>query len=132
MNNKFPHKFRPVLRYRVRDKKVARKVLDQKLWHQSGVVYARVYRNKVVYIGSTDRRLSRRIGAHLNYLAGSKRKDVARYRNWAEGKRITLLAFKPAPVKLFGVELYMHRAIEAALIKKFARPGEPDWFGARA
>ena len=72
------------------------KILDQKLWQQSGVVYARKYRNKIVYIGSTDRRLSLRIGAHLSLISTSMHATAPRYRKWAEGKRITILAYKPA------------------------------------
>jgi hypothetical protein len=56
------------------------KILDQTLWQKSGVVYARTYRNKVVYIGSTDGRLSRRIGAHLNGISTSMHATAPRYR----------------------------------------------------
>ena len=125
----FPRSFRPVCQYVMRNKKPQHiKILNQKLWQQSGVVYARTYRKKVVYIGVTDGRLSRRLGAHLNGISTSMRATAPRYRKWAEGKRITILAYKPPPVKLLGQKMDMHRAIEAALIAKFERPGEPDWF----
>jgi hypothetical protein len=75
---RFPRKFRPVCQYVIRDKKPQDiKILDQTLWQKSGVVYARTYRNKVVYIGSTDGRLSRRMGTHLN-------RPAPKYRDWAE------------------------------------------------
>jgi hypothetical protein len=123
----FPRKFRPVCQYVMRDKKLQDfKVLDEKLWQQSGVVYARTYRNKVVYIGSTNRTLSKRIDQHRRLASHSRL--VERYRKWAEGKKIIILAYKPAPIKLLGLETSVHRGIETALISKFGRPGEPDWF----
>jgi hypothetical protein len=39
--------------------------LDESLWEQRDVVYARAYRNKVVYIGMTDGYLKKRIRYHL-------------------------------------------------------------------
>ena len=75
---------------------------------------ARTYRNKVVYIGSTDRALSERIRQHLRLASHSRL--VARYRKWAEGKKIIILAYKPTPVKLLGLETSVRRGIETALI----------------
>lgn len=116
----------------MRDKKPQRvKVLYRKLWQQSGVVYARTYQNKVVYIGVTDGVLSKRINRHLRGIPRSMAGTAPRYRKRAEGKQITILSYKPPPVKLLGLKMQMHRAIEAALIKKFGRPGKEDWFVAR-
>ena len=129
----FPQEFRPVCQYVMRDHKPQDiKILDEQLWRQLGVVYARVYHDKVVYIGVTDGRLSRRIGAHLRGISSSLHGTAPRYRKWAEGKQITIVAYKPAPVDILGRKIQVHRAIEAALIGEFQRPGEADWFVARA
>ena len=124
----FPRKFRPVCQYVIRNKKPQGiKIFDRKLWQQSGVVYARKYKKKVVYIGVTDGRLSRRIGRHLRLISTSMHATAPRYRKWAEGKRITILAYKIRPVKLLRRQVDVHRAIEAALIKEFKRPKAKDW-----
>jgi hypothetical protein len=124
-----PKTFRPVYRYVMKNHRPQEeKLLDEKLWHQSGVVYARIYRGKIVYIGVTDKVLSGRIGAHLRGIGKSKQKGAKRYRKWAEGKRITIFAYTPAPVKLLDREIKIHRAVEAALIEEFRRPHAKDWF----
>ena len=130
---KFPEEFRPVCRYDMRDKKPQNiEVLDIDLWQQSGVVYARVYDGKVVYIGMTDGRLSTRLNAHLRGISTSTIGTAPRYREWAEGKQITIVAYSPPPIEILGRTIQVHRAIEAALIKEFRRPGEKDWFVDRA
>jgi hypothetical protein len=55
-----------------------------------------------------------------------------RYRAWAEGKQITIVAYSPPPVEILGRKIPVHRAIEAALIAEFRRPEDPDWFVERA
>jgi hypothetical protein len=129
----FPEEFRPVCQYVMRDQRPQDvKILDEDLWQKWGVVYARVYCEKVVYIGVTDGQLSRRIGAHLNGIAGSMRGTAPRYRAWAEGKQITIVAYNPPAVEILGRKIQVHRAIEAALIGEFRRPEEHDWFVERA
>ena len=128
----FPAEFRPVYRYLMRQfKRQDCEILDEELWRQSGVVYARVHQRKVVYIGSTDGSLSNRIARHIRGIATSMHGTAPRYRKWAEGKQITIAAYKPPPVKLLNRQMEVHRAIEAALIEEFQRVGEPDWFVAR-
>lgn len=69
-----PAEFRPVCRYVMRAHRPQDfEILDEQLWNQSGVVYARVYQNKVVYIGATDGPASRRLTAHVNGIAASMR-----------------------------------------------------------
>ncbi len=106
------------------------RVLDPELWEQSGVVYARTYRGKVVYIGSTDGRLCRRINRHVNSIDTSMRATAPRYREWAKKnhKHIIIKAYRPPPATRLGRHIAMHRAIEAALINEFKRPGAKDWF----
>jgi hypothetical protein len=67
-------------------------LLGSDLWSERGVVYARVYQDEPVYIGSTDRRLSRRIQAHLRGISRSEQPTPVKYRQWAEGKGITIVA----------------------------------------
>ena len=81
----------------------------------------------------TDRRLSRRIQAHLRGISKSEQSTPVKYRQWAEGKRITIVAYKPPPVELLGRVIPIHRAVEAALIEEI-RPKPIDsrpWFVAR-
>jgi|SRR5262249_9560982 len=67
----FPEEFRPVCRYVMRDHRPQEfKVLDEQLWEHSGAVYARLYGNKVIYIGSTDGRLCKRSGVSMWLSAG--------------------------------------------------------------
>jgi hypothetical protein len=126
----FPQEFGAVCRYVMRDGQAQElTILDPELWRQSGVVYARLYADRIVYIGSTDRSVCQRIREHVRLVSSSPRN--ARYREWAEGKPIEILAYKPPPVLLLGREVNVHRAIEADLIASFGRPGEPDWFVSR-
>jgi hypothetical protein len=108
--------------------------LDSYLWNEDCVVYARVYADEPVYIGSTDRLLSKRITEHLRYISSNPDPTPTKYREWAEGKRITIVAYKPEPVKRLGREIPIHRSVEAALIKEFKpKPkGSRPWFVARA
>jgi hypothetical protein len=107
--------------------------LDHELWNEEGVVYARLFEDEPVYIGSTDRILSRRIRAHLRGIATTQQLTPVHYRNWAEGKLIIIVACKPPPVELLGRVILVHRAAEAALIKEF-RPtpiNSKPWFVVR-
>ena len=106
-------------------------VLDEEIWNCSGVVYARTHEAKIVYIGSTDGPLCERLRSHLRLIHEYDRGKAAQYREWAEGKHITIFAHHPCTVKLLGRQIPVHRAIEAALIKEFRRPRESDWFVAR-
>lgn len=125
----FPQEFRPVYAYVMKDRVPQHgKILDAELWKSRGVVYARQYRDKIVYIGCTDDLLSTRTSAHLRLIPTSMRATAPRYREWAEGKHIVIVAYQPPPVKLLGRQVRVHRAIEAALIEEFGRPGAIDWF----
>src|SRR5437868_9979380 len=124
MTSVFPEEFRPAGRYVIRNGKPEYKPLDSELLNLAGVVYARMCDGKIVYIGSTDRLLSKRIGEHLRIIAS---KRGTRYREWAEGRKITIIAYRPKPVHILGHEIQVHRGVEAALIRAFGRPGELDW-----
>ncbi len=78
-----------------------------------------MYQGKPAYIGSTDKVLRDRILTHLGHIHEYK---AAEYRRWAEGKRITVAAFKPKPVTLLGRKCQVHHAIEVALIDEFKPP----------
>jgi hypothetical protein len=127
----FPEEFRPVCRYVVTEGQPLLEILDDELWRASGVVYARKYGDKILYIGSTDGPLGKRIRSHLGAIRNPRHGLAAPYREWAEGKQITILAYCPEPVFLLGHEIKVHRAIEAHLIGIFGRPKEPDWFVTR-
>jgi hypothetical protein len=125
-----PSEFRPVCQYVMRDGKPQDvKILDESLWHQAGVVYARAHEGEVVFIGCTDGTLRGRITRHLNYISTSALGRAARYREWAEGKLITILAYRPPPVSILGFQVEVHRALEAHMIKAFKR--EKNWLVAR-
>jgi len=125
----FPQEFCPVCHYVVKDGKPSQiEILDQTLWQQPGAVYARIVDGVVVYISATDGRLSRRLEAHLRNLPTSMIGRAEQFRRWAEGKTITVVAFCPAPVRLLGREIKIHRAVEAALIAEFQRRDADDWF----
>lgn len=131
---RLPEHFRPVCRYTMRDGRPQdEEHIDSELWNERGVVYARIFEEEPVYIGSTDRLLSRRIRAHLRGIATSTQPTSMKYRKWAEGKRITIVAYKPPPVELLGRVVPVHRALEAALIAEFRpKPGSSrPWFVAR-
>ena len=126
-----PKEFRPVYRYKFIDGKVcSEKLLDEELWKQSGIVYARMCGGKIVYVGKSDGTLSARIKRHLRIFP--TRVDSIPYRNYVEGKTVTIFAYKPDPIWLFDehLEIPVHVAVEAALIRKFKRPH--DWFVKRA
>jgi hypothetical protein len=116
----FPDQFRPVLTYVMKNGKPEQvSVLDEGLWKSRAVVYARLYRGRPVYIGSTDKRLSSRIGSHIRHIHEWTGGKAAEYREWAEGKRITFVAYKPPQVTLLGRKCLVHRGIEVALIDEF-------------
>jgi len=125
----FPQEFRPVCRYMAKDGRPSEiEILDQELWQQPSAVYARVVNGVVVYIAATDGPLSRRLDAHLKNFPTLMTGKAARFRRWAEGKTITIVAYCPAPVRVLGREIKIHRAVEAALIAEFQRRDADDWF----
>ena len=136
-----PQEFKPVCQYVMRNGRPDDvQILDEFLWNQSGVVYVRMYGEKVVYIGVTDGLLSKRIRAHLHGISAARPGTASRrYLDWAEGKQITIAAYRPEPVHVLGRTIKIHRSIEAALIAEFQQPsreltssGGPDcWFVAR-
>ena len=113
-------KFRAVLSYEVEDgKPINAKVLDERLWGASGVVYARVHRGEIVYVGKADGQLGKRMKDHLRRIPlYSKEKDI-KFREWAEGKTITIYAHQPKPVKVLGLVVSAHAGLERALIDEF-------------
>jgi hypothetical protein len=126
-----PEHFSPVCRYLVHEGTKQVEHFDNDLWEKTHVIYARVFEERPVYIGSTDRSLRKRINEHLtlNLMARNRH-----YWDWAEGKRITIFAYKPEPVELLGRRVEVHRALEAALIAEF-RPNPISswpWFVRRA
>lgn len=82
-------------------------------WNQEGVVYARVYRNHVVYVGKKDGLLSDRILRHVNGISKAMAGKAREYREWAEGKTITILACRPEPVRRFGLQQVAQTAVVA-------------------
>ena len=123
MPSGLPKRFRLVCQYRVKNRKACdRIVFNESLWQSSGVVYARTWRKKVLYIGKADGKLSRRIAEHFRRIPKYVKSKDVNYRKWANGKTITIWAFKPKSVKLFGLRIPIHAGVEAALIKKFKPP----------
>ena len=60
---------------------------------------ARTHEAKIVYIGSTDGPLCERLRSHLRLIHEYDRGKAAQYREWAEGKHITIFAHHPCTVK---------------------------------
>ncbi len=111
--------FSPTYRYRIENgKPVHREVLNEELWKSSGVVYARVneMEREAVYIGKTDNRLSVRIADHLRRIPQYSRKKDIDFREWAEGKTVTIYAYKPKKVRRLGISISTHAGLESALI----------------
>ena len=119
-NLKFPKKFRPVVQYTLR-KGVPQKIelLDEKLWEKVGVVYARIVYDEVLYIGSTNGPLKTRLNAHLKGIEKVRSEKGKEYWKFVEGKKVTIYAYKPMPLKELGYEISTHRGLEEALIKEF-------------
>jgi hypothetical protein len=111
--------FTPTYQYRIEmGEMVSGNILDEELWQSAGVVYARVHekRREVVYIGKTDGILRNRINDHLRRIPRYlKQKDID-YREWAEGKTITIYAHKPKRVMRLGLSISTHVGLESALI----------------
>jgi hypothetical protein len=110
------------------------KPIPSEVWAERGVVYARVFEEEPVYIGSTDKRCARRILSHVAGIGKSIKPIAVAYRDWAEGKQITIVAHKPPDMKFLRCMIPTHRAVEAALIEMF-RPQSPDsgpWFVGKA
>ncbi len=121
--NRLLRKFVPVCQYRIKNRKVCILTrLNEELWQSSRVVYARTWRKKVLYIGKADGKLSRRIAEHFRRIPKYVKSKDVNYRKWANGKTITIWAFKPKSVKLFGLRIPIHAGVEAALIKKLKPP----------
>src|SRR5258708_2843992 len=81
---RLPEHFCPVYRYTMRDgRPQEEELISSELWNERGVVYARVFEDEPVYIGSTDRLLPRRIQAHLRGIATTTQPTPMKYREWA-------------------------------------------------
>jgi hypothetical protein len=118
--------FKPAFRYRMRDGVVtSSKELDQTLLGQEGVVYLRVHRQHVLYVGKCDGKLSHRIQEHLRRIPDPGTPGGKRHLKWAKGRKITnitILAYRPEPIYMFGLPVAVHSGLEAALIGKFQPP----------
>ena len=115
-----PPEFTPVYKYTMRNGKVEDpEVLDKKLWRLRCVVYARVCGDEIVYVGKTDGTLCGRILAHKRGISVDQPKNpmTQKYRMWAEGRAITIYAYKPEPIRICGHVVEVHAGLEAALIK---------------
>jgi len=116
----FPEQFLPVCRYTVRNGKPEDvEWCEQALLAREGVVYARLCEATVLYIGSTDRILQSRIREHLRLVPKPLNQAYAQA---VECKRVTIVAYWPEPIELFGRPIRVHRALEAALIAEFKPP----------
>ena len=106
--------FRPVYEYAMGDGRPQEEELfDEELWTEREVVYARVVQEEIIYIRATESRLCDRIQEHFRIIWTP---DYAEYREWTEGKRITIFAYKPPLIEVLGRLISIHRALEAALI----------------
>jgi hypothetical protein len=111
--------FTPAYQYRIKNgDPVAGKILDEKLWCSAGVVYARVCEKvrDIVYIGKTDGKLKGRILDHLRRITEYTKPRDIEYREWAEGKTVTIYAHKPKKVNCLGMTISTHAGLESALI----------------
>jgi len=118
----FPKEFRQVLQYVMRDGRPQEVTIkhNSKLWEESGVVYARIVNGEPVYIGTTNGKLSKRLKAHLQGIEKPRTSNAKEYKEFVEGKTVTIYAYKPEPVKILGREIFVHYGLEAALIEEFA------------
>jgi len=119
-----PDDFKPVYHYKMRNGEVtSEKTLDPTLWDEEGVVYLRVHGKDVLYVGKSDGKLSSRIRWHIrNGIPKPRTEPGRRYLEWAKGREITnitILAYKPEPISLFGLQIGVHLGLEAALIREF-------------
>ncbi|MSP03278.1 MAG: hypothetical protein EXR07_19875 [Acetobacteraceae bacterium] len=113
----FPDQFVPVCRYLVRDGEPTRvKWLNDNLLAERGAVYARIYRGIPVCIGSAQGKLLGRLKTHLR---GTRSKLGRRYWEWAEGKQVSIVAYKPVPIEILGCKVEVYRGSEATLINEF-------------
>lgn len=111
--------FQPVFKYKMKNgRPVNERVIDPDLFGARGVVYARVHGKSVVYIGKTDGSLRARINRHLSGFPDGKTGRVVQYREWAEGKTITIFAHKPEPITYLGLSVPIHTGLEYALIER--------------
>jgi hypothetical protein len=124
-----PRGFRPVYRYTFANGVVlSEKILDHKLWKQRGIVYARVCDGVVVYVGKADGTLGGRIRRHIRLFPKAAEAKAKAYRKHIAGKVVTTYAYRPRPIRLFGLDVPVHGSLECALIKKYKRPLAEGWF----
>ena len=110
-------RFRPVYQYlTVGGRPQEEELFDEELWNERGIVYARVFQEEIVYIRSTESRLCDRIQEHFRIIWTP---DYSEYREWAEGKRIMIFAYKPPLIEVLGRLISIHRTLENALIAEF-------------
>ena len=115
--------FTPVFRYKVENgHPIKEKILNEELWQSDGVVYARIHRKEIAYIGKTNSTLKGRIKDHLRRMPNYSRSKDIEYRDWAEGKTITLYAHKPNNKDYLGLSVPIHTGLEHALIDAIKPP----------
>lgn len=118
----FKH-FLPVFSYNVKNgEPVEGAILNKDLWGKSGVVYARTHENKILYIGKADGPLKTRIMDHLRRIPRYKKTKDIKYRDWAEGKTVTIYAHKPKQVQYLGLSVPLYVGLEHALIDAIKPP----------
>jgi hypothetical protein len=109
--------FTPTFSYRVKNGlPIEGKVLDEDIWNAAGVVYARTHEQDIVYIGKTNGRLKSRIKDHLRRIPKYEKAIDIEYRDWAEGKTVTIYAHKPENKSYLGLSIPIHVGLEHALI----------------
>ena len=115
--------FAPVFRYRVQNgKPIKETVLNEELWQSDEIVYARTHKRTISYIGKTNGTLKSRVQDHLRRIPKySKPKDLD-YRDWAEGKTITIYAHKPKSKNYLGLRVPIHAGLEHTLIDEIKPP----------
>jgi hypothetical protein len=120
---KLPNGFVEVYRYRVVDGAVKEaKVINDSLWHEDRVVYLRVCDDEVLYVGKCDGTLSRRIARHIDGFRTSEKEMFRDYKERVNGKTVSIMAYKPEQVEVFGRKISVHTGLEYALIDEFDPP----------
>jgi hypothetical protein len=104
--------------------------LNDALLRERGAVYARAFDGLPAYIGSAQGTLRGRLKVHLR---GTRTELGRRYWQWAEGKEIAILAYKPNPIEIPGRTIQVYRGLEATLINEFKPTGGESrpWFVGR-
>ena len=126
-----PAEFRPVCRYTVRNgEAVDLEVVNHALWNARDVVFAHVCGDsrEPVYISKTDRTLCQRVKEHFDLIATAKN---ARFRSWAEGKQMTILAHQPALIEGALGNNIAHLILKTKMVARHCpKPLETrPWFG---